>query len=176
MARLLEVLASGKGPHTPGILQHFCFLTEWRPLILTVDWIVGCTTVTLHSNLVLLAHALFPVVLVVLLVLHELPARDVTLHRILATLINLLLLYLSLQLPLLPVVLCEVFVYAVEWPLKVARRWVGLVHLGVVHEFVEAADVFPRPHILNKAFVTLCLLMGRCLKLLPSNSSYSKRP
>lgn len=51
-----------------------------RGLVIVVYWIVGCASVTFHANFILLTHTTIPILLVSVLMLHELPPLDVTLH------------------------------------------------------------------------------------------------
>ena len=71
-------------PHDSSLALHHLdllqLLTFWRALVIIVHWIVSLAPVTFQANFVLLAHTPIPVLLVNVLVLHELPPLNITLH------------------------------------------------------------------------------------------------
>lgn len=138
---LLDHVASDICALTSRLLQILHFFTLRWSLVLVTDWIVCCRTIAFLAKFVLFAHAFKLVILRTVLVLHELPSFDVSLHLLMSARFKFLLFYFALLCACVSVVRGKVFLVSVHRGSEMAGRGVWIVEFGVVYEFVVRSDV-----------------------------------
>jgi len=111
---LLNHVASDVCALTPRLLQILHLFTLRGTLINTVDWIICCRTIAFLAKFVLFAHAFKLFILRTVLVFHELPPFDVSLHLLMPSRFEFLLFDLALLSALVSVVRGEVFLVSVH--------------------------------------------------------------
>jgi len=155
---------------TSHLLLGLHFVTLRRTLILHIDGIVRLAAVALHSKLVFLSHALELLIFRAVLILHEFPPLDIAIHLLHAPRLDALVLDLALALPLLPIVLSEVFLVAVQRSRCPVRRFgIWVIQTCVVDELVVASDVLPCAQVIQVSLIVPHSHVCRHLKSLVSS-------
>ena len=80
VVRILNHLTSHDGSLALRMFDLLQLYTFRRGFVLHIDWIVGCTPISFHANFVLLAHAIVSTQRVTVLIFHELPSLNISLH------------------------------------------------------------------------------------------------
>lgn len=165
MIGLLDILSSHLGSLTPHNFYLFQFDAVRRALIFHVKRVVRRTTVTLLPNFILLAHLLVSLFFGWILVLHELPTLNISLHLRQASSLNKRLLLKLLLLTHVPIMLSIIFRKPIHWCSEV--RWLGIrvVQLCIINKLMVSSNVFTRTQLVDKVFI---LDPGRVIVVLAS--------
>ena len=113
------------------------------------------TTIALHANLVLLAHPLISLFFSGILMLHEFPPLDISVHLIHSARFDGALFLDFLLISLLSIMFSKVFGVTVEWARKVRRFRVRVVQLSIINELMVDSDVLSHPLLVLDVFTGL---------------------
>ena len=80
MVRSINHMPSNNSPSAPRLLYRLHLLSLYVLFVLHVYRVVGGATVTFLTNLVFLSHPFISVFDIVVLLFHELPSLDISLH------------------------------------------------------------------------------------------------
>ena len=153
MIGLLDILTSHLGSLTPHNFYFFQFDAVRRALIFHVKWVVRRTTITLLPNFVLLAHLLISLIFGWILVLHELPSFDISLHLRQSSSLNERLLLKLLLLTHGTIMLSIIFRKPVHRCSEM--RWLGIriVQLCIINELMISSNVFTCAQLVDKVLI-----------------------
>ena len=125
-------------------------LTLWGSFVFHIDRIVWCTAIPFLAKFVFASHAVKLLILCTVLILHELPSFDVSIHLLHPPRLNTLLPQLTLALSLLTIMRGKIFVQSIERArCKVRWLWVWMIQLSIVHKFMVASDILSSPQIVQ---------------------------
>ena len=113
------------------------------------------TSVAFLSDLVLISGYLFSLLLCVVLMLHKLPALDIPVHLVHATLLDCALFLNFLIEALLTIIVGEILRVTVQGAGEVRRLWIWVIQLCVIDELVIHTNVLCHP-LLVRHIVTMC--------------------
>lgn len=146
----VDVLASQLLPYRSGVVALPQVRSLGRPLVRLVDDVVGSATLVGIANLVLILHLVDPLLLSALLFFHVLPPLQIPLVLLDSSRVYLLLFDLV---PLLPLGLLdrgEIAHKSVIRLLKVAARWVWIVHKHVVDVLIKVANLISQSFLVAR--------------------------
>ena len=148
-------MPSNNSSLAPRLLYRFHFLPLHVPFVLHVHRVIRGATVTLLTNLVFLSHPFISVFNIVVLLFHELPPLDISLHLGNSARLNQALFLNLVLMTLFSIVWGEVFRKAIHWAHKVWRCWIWVVHFCVVNEFLIPSNVLSCSHLVQELFIYL---------------------
>ena len=153
MVSPVDHLPSNNSSLAPWLLYRLHLLPLNVLFVFHVHWVIGGATVTFLPNLVFLSHPLISSINIIVLLLHEFPSLDISLHLCYSARLDQALFLNFLLMTLLSIIRSEVLLKAIHGALVVGRCWVWVIHFRVVHKLVISSNVLSSSHLVQKLLI-----------------------
>ena len=164
MICLLNVNSSQLSSLTSHFLNCLQPISWLRRFIGHIDWVVGGTTVAFLTDFVFLSHFFVSLFLSGILLLHEFPSLDISLHLCQATSFDQRLLLEFFLLALLSVMICVIFGESIHWSGKMWRFWIRVINFSVVYKLMVPTNILSHSQLVDE--VVIVVLKSRLRSLL----------
>ena len=164
MVSPVDHLPSNNSSLAPWLLYRLHLLPLNVLFVFHVHWVIGGATVTFLPNLVFLSHPLISSINIIVLLLHEFPSLDISLHLCHATSFDQRLLLEFFLLALLSVIICVIFGESIHWGGKMWRFWIRVINFSVVYKLMVPTNILSHSQLVDE--VVILVLKSRLRSLL----------